>query len=350
MATNFGKEIFELPRVLRMLEEKGSVEYDRLVRQVRWGESPLYFLAAGAAKPVALAGAMAFESLCEWPAVTRSPEEFAAYSMPLVRPRTVLFFISDGKDSEETLELARAAQSRGAIVLIVGGNPEADLAKRADTLFFAIPGEETCHGLALGVCQHTAVSLAALAAARATRKPRPQFETLRAELAELPNHLERTFGQFGDAVRSFASEIPQAGMLTILAGGFYFPVALHAQSVFERCGTATTRLINVADPPGHFHPPFRGDENVLIFTGSRSRIKKSLFRQLELARKAGSKVLAITDGGDPEVSRRATLSLLLPTLNEMTGSILSLTLLGWIGHELKLAERRVDIPARPSRN
>src|SRR6516162_6439097 len=122
------QEIVNLPRTLADTLEKGEPEYEVVLRRTRWGEGPVYLLGGGAAWSAALTGVHAFETLPGWPAVARSPAGFAAYSMTLLRPGLVVIAISPPSECSPLWEVARAARTRGATLLILTNKLESPLA------------------------------------------------------------------------------------------------------------------------------------------------------------------------------------------------------------------------------
>jgi DNA-binding MurR/RpiR family transcriptional regulator len=55
--------------------------------------------------------------------------------LSLLRPRSVLLAVTEMGEADETLELARAARSRGGVVLALTAHAEGPLAQMADGVF-----------------------------------------------------------------------------------------------------------------------------------------------------------------------------------------------------------------------
>jgi DNA-binding MurR/RpiR family transcriptional regulator len=84
---------------------------------------------------------------------------------------------------------------------------------------------------------------------------------------------------------------------------------------------------------------------VLVLTGARSPIKKQTLAVVQSAKRAGAKVLTLTDGNDPEVARHSAMTLFLPPLDEITGAILAHAVMAWTVYEasrLSLVGRRPE--------
>jgi len=337
MLPDYRKEILDLPRAVRDTLEQGRANYDALVRGTRWGELPIYFVAWGRSLPVAHFAACVFETLLDWPCLVRTPADFTAYSAPGIRPRNIVFLISDGQDSPEALEAAKATRARHGIVLALAAQPEEPLAQAADGALLVRAGEEH-GGVRLPVCQQVAVGLMALLAARALKRRRPQYDSLEEEYSKLPDHAAWAFSQLTEGVIALASELTRARTLTLLAGGCYFPTAIAAGGLLKRLAGVRVETLNATEAqPARFGR----DEIILVLSGSRCRVKKQIHSVVEVAKRAGTNILSLTDANDPEVTRRSALSLHLPPLHEITGATLAHAVLAWLAyHAARSAARK----------
>jgi len=346
-AMDLKQEILDIPRALSETLEKGRAEYDALVRQTRWGDGPIFVVGSGASVVVGLTGAYAFEGLLGWPVVVRDAVLFEAYSASVLRPRSVLMAISDSGESLETLAVARAARSHDATVLALTNEAQSRLAKMADGVFLVRAGEEPGAGARTAVCQQAALSYVALVAARALKRHQPQTDALEAEFEKLAECIERALNQFGDAVRSFASELKRQRNLYVVGGGFYYPAALHWAGLLEKLTGIEAwgrEAREFADGPLE---KLRPDRAIVFLSGSRCRVKRQIHRLAEGARKARASIFAVTDGNDRELADRAQLAVLLPTLSEMVGPIVSLALLDWVAYHVAHQAQRGPDPSCP---
>ena len=327
------RQFLDLPRALREILEKGRPEWEELVRRARWGELPVYMVGCGASFAVGLAGAYAFESLLGWPVVVRTPEEFHAYSQSALRPRSVLIVIS-WEGSAELLEMARAAKARGATVLALTRDAQSPLAKAADGVFLVRGGEEHPDNFMAAVCQLAAMQGLVGVVAQALKRPSPQIGKLEGELRTLPEHIEWTLTQLPDAVQSLAGELSGRGVVSVVAGGLYYPAALLAASALRSLGGLRVQVFSPEEM--HACPPevLEQEKLVLVLSGSGCSVKKPLHGLIERLHGAGVTILAVTDHNQPEVARRATLAVLLPNLSEYVGSIIALTFLDWAAYHL----------------
>lgn len=340
------QEILDIPRALRETLEKGRPEYEALVRRTRWGEGPIYMVASGPAVAVGLTGALAFESLLGWPVVVRTAADFAAYSLGVLRPRSVVLAIPAPGRSSETLEVVRAARARGAVVLVLTSYLEDPLAKSADGIFLVRVGEESDLGWKALVCRQAALGYVALVAAQALKRHQPQIEALAREFEGLPARVEWVMTQVPDAVRSFAAELNGLRSLYVVGGGFYYPVALQWAGLLRRetkihaDGHAPEELI------AESLERTEREAAVVFLCGSRCRVKKAVHQLASAVKRAGKRVLSVIDNDDRELAERSELAILLPPLSEMVGATRTLVLLEWVTYHA--ARERGREPPRGS--
>jgi DNA-binding MurR/RpiR family transcriptional regulator len=334
-----------LPHMLQGTLEKGWVSWGEVVRRTRWGEVPVHLVGSGASFAVGLAGAYAFESLLGWPAVVRTPEEFQAYSQSALRPRSIVIIIS-WEGPAEFLELVHTAKVRGATVLALTRDAQSPVAKAVDGVLLACGGEEYRGDFTAGVCQLAAVHGFCLVAARLLKRPSAQFDILEDELRALPEHVEWVLTQLSDAVQSLAGELAGQQGLSIVAGGLYGPAALLAALALRTLGRLTVQVLTCDEAEGLLTEALKPGEGFLVLSGSRCRVKKPLHGLIERLRRGGVKFLGVTDHNEPEVSRRATLAVLLPNLSESAGSIVALTFLDWTAFHVASQQTRKGTPLR----
>ena len=324
------KDLLELPRALREALEKGGPEYDKLVRQTRWGDGPIYVLASGATQAAALASAYAFEVLVGMPAVVRAAAEFQAYSLSVLRPRSILLAIEHAEESPEILDAVRAAKCRGATILALTGNQQSELAQMADAAYLVRTAGAQPGSLRADFCQHAMACYLGFAAARALKRPNEYLRGLEEEFPKLPDQIEWAFSQLSEAVHALAAELETAPRLQVVGGGFYYPVALHWVETLRRLKGIDGRAFNGLGTEFRELRPHEPGDIVMLLSGSRCRGRKTIHALAENAKRAGKKLLALTDKNDPEITRRAALAIMIPVLCEEVGSLVGLALLDWV--------------------
>lgn len=324
------RDLLELPQALRELLEKGGPEYDKLVRQTRWGDGPVYVMGSHTAYSAALTAGLAIEALVGVPAVVRAPADFANYTLPVLRPRSILLAIESPGEIGATLEAVHAAKSRNAKVLALTDDPQGELAKTADTTFPVRTGEARPGSRSASICRHVAACLLGLSVARALKRPSDYLRDLEEEFPKLPEHVEWAFSQLSEAVRALAAQLETAPRLQVVGGGFYYPVALHWVETLKRLEGTDGRAFNGLGTEFRDLGPHALGDTIMLLSGSRCRGRKTMHALAERAKRSGTNLLALTDKNDPEITRRAALAILLPVLSEEVGSLLALALLDWV--------------------
>jgi len=319
--------ILDIPNALEATLAKAPAEYAAVVRQVRWGEGPIYVVAGGGAAPLGLAASYAFEAFLGWPVVARPAEVLQNYTPSLARPRTVLLAISAGGEDPGLEELAQVACRRGSTLVLLTTSPESPLARLTDKVLL-VRAEGEGKSPVVRVCLHAALNYLASVAARVLKRPGPQQESQEREFEGLPAQLSWVLAQHAAAVRQLAAEAKRFERLSVVGGGFYHFPALDAACRLREVGGVAAEGLEVTD----FHPA-RRDSAALFISGSRCKAKKLVHHAAAEARVQGMQVLAITDGNDRELAGRSDLGLLTPTLSEVAGGTLALFLAEWLAVE-----------------
>jgi len=338
---DFGREMRDAPHALRETIEKGRPQFEALVRQTRWGEWPVYLVGSGPSFLLALAGVYAWEGLLGWPVVARSAGNFVTYSASVLRPRSVLVAISASGEDDGALEAARAARARGAAILALTENTNGPLAAMADGIFPVKSGEPSSASLRLVLCEHAALGYIGLTATHALKRHHPHLDTLEAEFQKLPDQLDWMLAQLSRAVASFAGHLEGVSQLWLVGAGSYHPAGLLAAHFLRTLGGIQAVGFEATE---FLHGPVdmvKAGAAVVPVSGSRCRMKNSIYRIVERAQKAQAIVLSVTDANDRQLIDESTLAVLLPPMTEITGSTLALGLLQWVASEIRPAPRTI---------
>ncbi len=335
-------EILEIPRALRLMWSEGRTQYDALVRSAPWTEKPVFIIGSGASYWAALAGAYAFESLLKVPAIARTPEVFGAYTLSALPAHSLLVAISASGQCEKTLEAARLAKKRGARVWALTADPTSELGKLVDGIAKLYLHEAPAEGIQSVFCRHAAMLFLVLAAARVLKGPSSLLETQERELEKLPESIEWVEHQFNDAARALAVECSSLSNLWLVGAGHYHPIACQAADQWAELAGVPARGMDIAEFQHLLPILLTADTGVLFLSGSRGALKAEIHQAARtVARTSSQKLFAITDTNDAHLSRRATLSVLLPTLTEPAGALLTLAFLDCVVHHASL-----NAPAR----
>jgi glucosamine--fructose-6-phosphate aminotransferase (isomerizing) len=319
-------KIQEIPRLLRDTLEKGVHEYETLIRRVRWGESPIYICGCGPSLPLGTAGAHLFEWLAGCPAMARSANVFESYSALALRARSVVLVISASGEDAESLDTARVARSRGAVPLALTRSADSPLAKACEGVFLT-RDEGAEDSAAAAACQLAALCSIALTAARLLKRPSTGLEALDEELKRLPEQMEWSFTQLGDALRSLGGHLRALERFWLVGGGLYHPVVERMAWRFGALGEMQGEGIEASSFLSGPLPHFRRGEAALFVSGSRLRARRLLHVTAAEVEEKGGRLFSITDSNDRELVDRSEMAVLLPPLSEVGGSVLALALL-----------------------
>jgi len=338
-------ELRNLPAVLREMLTKGRPEYERAVRGVHWGDAAVYAVSAAQSLSAALLAAYAFEDLLACPVAVREASSFLAYSLGAIRTGSVVILISD--ESPEIIDAARASTRRGAQVVALAhqSSPVAEAARQLVSL--PQPGGAQPSGLPKACLEHVAVGYLALLAARLVKRPQPSLERLEEEWNETPDHLDRLISHLVDVVRASADVVRPAPALFFAGDGYHHAAAERAASLAQGRGVGATHGSDLARFRFDFLPHLGQGAGVVFLSGSRSRGHKAVAQLARETKDQAASVLAVTGSNHRDLISEASLTLLLPDLMELPGSILSLALAGWLGRELATPSRQT--PTRHSR-
>ncbi len=323
-------QMADLPRAIRENLERNRADYEGLIRKTRWRDRPLYLLAGGPTYAAGVGGRYAFEQLLGWPALVREPRDFAAYSLSMVRPGDIVLPITLGEVSPGLLETLHAIKKRGGRVLALTDRSGGPLEGLADGIFTVLTAREhdlSPPSLPARICFQVAIRQIAVLAARLLRPPRPEYDVLDRELAELPRRLEWMFLQLRDGAKALAAAWTADGELLTVGEGFYRSVAIDAAAMVQALASVASRYVA---SNGDQTPPASGRRTTALFlSGSACRMKKRIHERAAELRIGGAKLLAVTDSNDRALIERSELAVLLPPQSEMTGSVLALAYVAW---------------------
>jgi fructoselysine-6-P-deglycase FrlB-like protein len=321
--------VLQIPRLLQQFVETDLGQVEKLVRQWRLGEGPIFVVGEAPSDGVVVMAGYAFESLLGRAVSATPAAAFAEYTVHSMEPRSIVLAVSRLGENEEMIQAANLAKSRGTALWAITAAEQSRLAKMARAVVPVFRGEGCVNDAAWAVGAQAAVLAMAMVAARVLRRPLPEEKNLGEEFNRLPRLIEDTLPRVQDAARSLAGELTRLRKLVIAGGGFYHPVAtqaaagLRAQKI-EAEGCEITGLL----------PSRRGDEQppsgAVLVSGSRCRLKIHAQEAARQARLAGGEVFAITDTNDRELADRSKLAILLPMLTEPAGAILALSVLEWV--------------------
>ncbi|MDE6585492.1 MAG: glutamine--fructose-6-phosphate transaminase (isomerizing) [Clostridia bacterium] len=136
------KEILEVPQsVVRTGTAFASVE--EKLKDAFKDVDRVILTGCGTAYHAALVGKRYFESFLKMPAETETAGEFR-YKNPVIGGRTAVLAISQSGETADTVEAARLARERGALVIAVTNSHRSQLVRLADVVVPVAAGPEIC--------------------------------------------------------------------------------------------------------------------------------------------------------------------------------------------------------------
>lgn len=333
VVVNIKSELLEIPHSLQQMYEEGRPQYDGLVRRISWTERPVFMIGNGSSYPAALSGAHAFESILGMPVLVRRPAAFTAYTASALTRRSLVIVISQSEDHDETLLAARKAKDRGAIVWAITDDPASELARLADARVDFYSGESPGAGVRCAFCQHAVMLFLATAAARVLKGSSTQLTTQEEELGGLGRHVEWVLNQISDAGRALAGELRPLSRVFVAGAGAFHPIALQAASHLAKLAGVHARGIEILEFQQDYQQLWQPGDGVLYLSSSRCRLKTQVHESArEIRQKGDAKIFALTDSNNRQLSERAAMAILLPSLTESGQALLSLAFLDLVIH------------------
>jgi DNA-binding MurR/RpiR family transcriptional regulator len=330
---NIGNQWMEVAREIERLIKEGQ-SYERILRDSGGAEGSIFIVNDAALRPPGVLAARAFEWLLGWPAGVRSAEEFTAYSLPMLRARSVLLAVSAAGEEPVLLDSVRRAGRRGAACLAVTRRAESALARAVrGKLMFAGPGEPA--GVpSPGFFEEVALAYISFLVARIYNPRHPQLVALEKGFAELPQQFEWISLQLNDAMASLAARIKTVGNVVFCGGGFYHDAALQSARLAAVKGLASVHAdepsgLVMNRPPGSSRPGA-----IVLASGSACRTRKAVLALAAKLRERKIALFSITDRNDRELIDTSDLAVVLPPSAELTGALLALACLDWLVLEL----------------
>jgi glucosamine--fructose-6-phosphate aminotransferase (isomerizing) len=339
------QQIQAIPGALRVTLEKAPGEYKTAIRQIRWGDGPIYVCGTRSCAALGLAAGYALEAFLGLPVVARPAEVLRNYTPSLLRPRPVLVMISAAGACAEAEELVRVLRRRASTLVLLTNTPDSSLAKLADQVLL-VRAEGDGDVPAVVICLHAALNYLALEAARVLKRPEPQWDSLLREFEELPAQIDWVHTQLPVVVRAMAEELRRFPHGQIVGGGFYhFPARRAARRLRALAGLRAEGM-EASEFSSELASLVRRDAAVLFLSGSRSKIKQLAHRSAAQVRGIGARVLSITDSNDRDLAEQSDLGLLIPALTEAAGCTLSLFLAEWLAAEAARAGKQPPVSSR----
>jgi DNA-binding MurR/RpiR family transcriptional regulator len=309
---------------------KNRNSYEKLIRETQWMKGPLVIIGSGASRLACLAATRAFEWLLGWPATVKEAAEFGAYVLPALPPRSLLIAVSPSGEDESILEILRKARQRGATALALSRNAQSSLSRSMRGTFLLPCAEEAPSAIRTAFVEHATLLYIVCVTASIFNPRHPLAGHWEQEFESLPERLGWLRAHLGEAVAPAANALKQARQTLLTAGGLYHPSALHAARIRRQFADTCTQVFEPHELLETAPSALNEADVALILSASKCRIKKSIHSAAVRLKEKRVRVFSLTDSNDRELVHASELTILLPVLSEVTGSLLELALLQWL--------------------
>ncbi len=186
----------------------------------------IYIVACGTAYHAGVVGKTVIEKFAKIPVEIDIASEFR-YRDPMITNKTLLIVVSQSGETADTLAVLRDAKSQGARVLAITNVVGSSVSREADDVFYTLAGPE----IAVASTKAYVTQLAAFyilglyfASLKKTMS-KDEIESVKAELLEIPNKIEKALGM-KDELQKFASSHYNHKDMYFLGRGLDYAVAM----------------------------------------------------------------------------------------------------------------------------
>jgi len=233
-------QIYSLPDMLREImpgfeQRAQTILDDALCQSVQ----RVFIAGCGDSHHAAVASELAFESLAGLPTEPMTALQLSRYAAEFLPQGSLVIGISVSGEVSRTVEALLRARAFGATTLSLSGTPGSRLAQASDRLLsIATPPFDFAPGARTYVATLLMLCLIAVRIGEARGKlASDECAALRAELAALPDAIERTIAQCDEPARQLANEWQDAGEFVFTGGGPNYGTALFsAAKILEASG------------------------------------------------------------------------------------------------------------------
>ena len=345
------KEIFEQPAALRntirgritphgdSIVLGGLTRYSKeLVRARR-----MILTAQGTALHAAMIGEYLLEDLARIPTEVEYASEFR-YRNPIIEDGTVVIAVSQSGETADTLAALAEAKDRGALALGVVNAVGSTMSRETDAGVYLRVGPE------IGVASTKAftgqvmvLALLSLYLGRRRHMSRERCEWMLAELASVPDKMERVLEQ-ADHVREVTLKYVERENWLFLGRGYNYPTALEGALKLKEISYIHAEGMPAAEMK---HGPIAliDDGMPAVFIATKGSQYDKVINNIEEVRSRGGHVIAVATEGDTEIAQHARDVLFIPDIAEPLSPLLAVVPLQLMAYEAAVARGHdVDRP------
>lgn len=331
------REILESVEVTHATIERGNAllrEAGQFLAAARPGT--VWAIGCGSSYITGMLMRYSLERLAQIPTFTLSAMDFLTYSWNTITPDSTVIAISQSGESFETLDAMKGAKERGATVIGLTNNAASSASRIADTLILTYAGDEKASATKTALAQMLAAYQLGLVAADINGSCSPEtVRRLIGELNELPEVVSGLLRRSEEAVE-LAEELKDDSNLYLVGAGPFVPLALQIANTAREVARVHVNAFDVVE---FKHGPLeivQCGTPVVFISNSNSLLCGSVAALASLVKKAGGRVVALTDEADEALNRVADIRISMPLVSEIAGSVAYLPFLQMFLHELAL--------------
>ncbi len=323
------KEIHEQPTSLenamrgRLRVQEGTAKLGGLepvMGQLMKAER-IIITACGTSWHAALAGKYMLEQLTGIPVEVDYASEFR-YRNPIIRRNDAAIVISQSGETADTLAALHEAKSRGALALGIVNVVGSTIARETDAGVYIHAGPEIGVASTKAFTSQIAVlSLITLVLARSKGLPHDQGCKIAADLASLPEKVERVLEQ-GEVIRQIAREFKHVQNMLYLGRGSNFPTALEGALKLKEISYIHAEGYPAAEMK---HGPIALiDENMpVVFIVPQDAIYDKVISNMQEVKARKGRIIAVINDDDTQIERIAEIVIRVPRTYNYFGPVVN---------------------------
>jgi len=322
------KEIYEQPRALRdTLRGRmtdGALQLSELMmsdEEIR-ALDRVFIIACGTSYHAGVIAKTLIERWAQLPVDVVASSEFR-YNQPLIDDHTLIVAITQSGETTDTMAGVTEAHAKGAKVIGITNVLGSRITREADGILYTVAGPEI--GVAATktfTTQIAALTVLALKLAQIRGTlPQPEIEAAFAELAALPDLLERVLANTDDIV-SAAGLFTGVGSSLFLGRGIGVPVAMEGALKLKEISYIHAE----AYPAGEMkHGPIAliTPQVPVVAVATQSATYDKVISNVQETRARNARVLLIGTEGDHKLEAMAEAVLYVPRVSELLSPIIN---------------------------
>ncbi len=285
-------------------------------RIVRDGVEHLVFIGCGSAYYTSLLSAFLFPRLTGLSAEGVEAWEFYNYYQPSGRKTLLIAQSATGGSYEVLWAVRRAKEKMGIRTLAVTATLDSPLEALAEETVAFPTGQKTGPDICVIPTRLMLLYLLAFALGRQTKFHLPLVNRLDAQLATVPDVVERFLKEKDEAMQRLAEKYHRQSCLFVVGGGPNWFTALEAALKIEEESRTPCRTYQAADYPHMAISLLAPDRTTFVFAPPGPSYER-LHACVRTAKVAGSPTIAVVVEGDQQIARDADDLIVVPEVDEL---------------------------------